>query len=38
MSVSTVFVRRHDTYASSALLRFLDEARSSWSDARLVAE
>jgi len=38
MTVRTVFVRREDTYASSALLRFLDEARSTWSAARLVAE
>jgi LysR family transcriptional regulator, cell division regulator len=38
MAVRTVFVRRHDTYASSALLRFLDEARSAWSDTRLAAE
>ena len=38
MAVRTVFVRRHDTYASSALLRFVDEARSAWSSIRLAAE
>lgn len=38
MTVQTVFVRRHDTYASSALSRFLEEARSESEVTRLAAE
>lgn len=37
-TVQTVFVRRNDTYASSALLQFLNEARSVAEVAEIAAE
>lgn len=36
--VQTVFVRRHDTEASSALTCFLDAARAAWQPGQLAAE
>lgn len=36
--VETVFIRRRDTYASSALGAFLDVARAEWDPAQLAAE
>lgn len=36
--VQTVFVRRHDTYASSALTRFLGAARATWEPDQAAAE
>ncbi|MFN3953310.1 MAG: LysR substrate-binding domain-containing protein [Pararhodobacter sp.] len=36
--VQTVFVRRHDAYASSALTRFLDTARAIWDIGDIAAE
>jgi DNA-binding transcriptional LysR family regulator len=36
--VQTVFVRRHDTYASSALAGFLDAARTTWEASKVAAE
>lgn len=36
--VQTVFIRRHDTYGSSALARFLDAARETWEPSQVAAE
>lgn len=36
--VQTVFVRRRDTYASSALTCFLDAARATWEPIQAAAE
>ena len=36
--VQTVFIRRHDTYASSALTCFLDAARAVWEPSQVAAE
>jgi LysR family transcriptional regulator, cell division regulator len=36
--VKTVFIRRRDTYASSALGAFLDIARAEWQPAQMAAE
>lgn len=36
--VQTVFARRHDTYASSALTCFLEEARATWKPCQVAAE
>lgn len=36
--VQTVFVKRHDTYESSALTRFLDAARLTWEHGQMAAE
>lgn len=36
--VATVFIRRRDTYASSALSAFLSVARAEWEPARAAAE
>lgn len=36
--VQTVFIKRRDTFGSSALGRFLDEARLAWNCGRIAAE
>lgn len=36
--VQTVFIRRHDTYISSALTHFLEAAQATWKPGRIAAE